>query len=178
MTTNRPISSQEQALQYGTLMGIFWIVKFCLLPLGFHIPILQLLFLLGTIFTPVLAFLLARKYRKDNPQDKFPFFKAFYFILSMYMAATLLVAVAHYVYFKYIDQGYLISMYQQLLEEIKHTAQPEIGISVDQLTQAFDLISTLTPLQLTFQLMSQNMFYGILLSAITAFIVKRKKINN
>ena len=93
------------------------------------------------------------------------------------MAATLLVAVAHYIYFKYIDQGYLINMYQQLLDELKNTTQPEMGASLDQITQAFDLISTLTPLQITFQLMSQNMFYGILLSAITAFIVKRKKIN-
>ena len=93
------------------------------------------------------------------------------------MAATLLVAVAHYIYFKYIDQGYLINMYQQLLGELKNTAQPEMVASLDQITQAFDLISTLTPLQITFQLMSQNMFYGILLSAITAFIVKRKKIN-
>lgn len=177
MTANRQISSREQALQYGTLVGIFWIVKFCFLPLGFQIPFLQFLFLLGTVFGPILVYLLARKYRKENPLDDFSFFRAFSFTLSMYMAATLLVAVAHYIYFKYIDQGYLINMYQQLLGELKNTAQPEMVASLDQITQAFDLISTLAPLQITFQLMSQNMFYGILLSAITAFIVKRKKIN-
>lgn len=159
-------------------LGRYLLDSKVLLP-SFRLPntFLQFLFLLGTIFGPILVYLFARKYRKENPQDAFSFFRAFSFTLSMYMAATLLVAVAHYIYFKYIDQGYLINMYQQLLGELKNTTQPEMGASLDQITQAFDLISTLTPLQITFQLMSQNMFYGILLSAITAFIVKRKKIN-
>ena len=55
MTTERPITLQEYAMRFGTYMGLFWIFKFIFLPIGFSIPLLQLLFILMTLFVPVLA---------------------------------------------------------------------------------------------------------------------------
>ena len=54
MPTDKPITLQEHAMRFGTFMGIFWIFKFIFLPLGFTIPLLQLLFVLLTLFVPVL----------------------------------------------------------------------------------------------------------------------------
>jgi len=47
--------------------------------------------------------------------------------------------------------------------------------SIDQLIQAFDTISSLTPLQLTFQLIFQNIFYGILLAIPTGLVAMKQK---
>jgi hypothetical protein len=43
------------------------------------------------------------------------------------------------------------------------------------LIQAFDAISSLTPLQLTFQLIFQNIFYGILLAIPTGLVAMKHK---
>lgn len=178
MPTDRPITLQEHAMRFGTFMGIFWIFKFAFLPLGFSIPILQLLFVLLTLFVPILGYIYARKYRNTYCDGEISFFRAFSFTLFMYVFATLLVAVAHYIYFRFIDQGFLVSVYQQQLETIQSTAQGEVLTSIDQLIQAFDTISSLTPLQLTFQLIFQNIFYGILLSLPTALVVMKQKKQN
>ena len=56
-------------------------------------------------------------------------------------------------------------------------AGPELTTSLNQFEEAIDLLSGLTPLEMTFQLISQNMFYGMLMAIPTALIVMRKKKN-
>ena len=133
MITNKPVPIQEHAMRFGTYMGVFWIIKFAFLPLGFSFPLLQLLFVLCTLFVPILGYLYARKFRNTCCEG----------------------------------------MYRQQLNEAKAMVQGELATSIDQIMIAFDTVAALTPIQLTFQLISQNVFYGVLLSLPTALLVMR-----
>lgn len=175
MTQNQPISLQQTAMYFGTLMGLFWIIKFTFLPLGFTIPLLQLLFVLLTFFVPILGYLYARKFRNRYCGGSITFSRAFAFTVLMYLFAALLAAVAHYTYFRYIDNGFLIDSYIGQLEAMKPTATEELKESIDQFIEGFSLISSLSPIQLTFQLISQNFMYGVLLALPTALLVMRRK---
>ena len=64
-----------------------------------------------------------------------------------------------------------------ILNQFKETAGAELTTSLNQFEEAIDLLSGLTPLEMTFQLISQNMFYGMLMAIPTALIVMRKKKN-
>ena len=152
-------------------MGIFWMFKFIFLPLGFSIPLLQLFFILCTLFVPILGYLYARKFRNTYCEGTISFSRAFLFTACMYIFAAMLTAVGHYIYFQFIDQGFL--MYRQQLNEAKAMVQGELATSIDQIMIAFDTVAALTPIQLTFQLISQNVFYGVLLSLPTALLVMR-----
>lgn len=176
MTTDKRAVLQDCAMRYGTFMGIFWIIKFVFIPLGVSNPILHFLFILLTMFVPILGYIYARKFRNNYSDGTLSFIRAFTFLLFMYLFASILTALAHYIYFQYLDNGFLFETYRQQLETLKSVYPTDMLTSFDQLIQAFDTISSLTPLQLTFQLMSQNTFYGILLSLITAlFVMKYKK---
>ena len=175
MTQNQPISLQQTAMYFGTLMGLFWIIKFTFLPLGFTIPLLQLLFVLLTFFVPILGYLYARKFRNRYCGGSITFSRAFAFTVLMYLFAALLAAVAHYIYFRYIDNGFLIDSYIGRPEAMKPTATEELKESIDQFIEGFSLISSLSPIQLTFQLISQNFLYGTLLALPTALLVMRRK---
>ena len=175
MTQNQPISLQQTAMYFGTLMGLFWIIKFTFLPLGFTIPLLQLLFVLLTFFVPILGYLYARKFRNRYCGGSITFSRAFAFTVLMYLFAALLAAVAHYIYFRYIDNGFLIDSYIGQLEAMKPTATEELKESIDQFIEGFSLISSLSPIQLTFQLISQNFLYGTRLALPTALLVMRRK---
>jgi hypothetical protein len=133
MTTERPITLQEYAMRFGTYMGLFWIFKFIFLPIGFSIPLLQLLFILMTLFVPVLGYIYARRYRNQYHEGNFSFTQAFSFCFLMYLFASILTALAHYVYFRFIDQGYLLNTYLDQLETIKDSVTGDMKISVEQL---------------------------------------------
>ncbi len=175
MITDRPVSIQEQAMRFGTYMGVFWIIKFIFLPLGFSFPLLQLCFVLCTLFVPVLGYLYTRKFRNTCCGGTVSFSRAFLFTVCMYIFAAMLTAVAHYIYFQFIDQGFLMDMYRQQLNETMQMVQGDLANSMEQIMIAFDTVAALTPIQLTFQLISQNVFYGIVLSLPTALLTMRYK---
>lgn len=175
MITEKPVSLQEHAMRYGTMMGIYWIIKFIFFPLGFRIPLLQLLFVVLTVFVPILGYIYARKFRNEQCRGTISFFKAYTFTFFMYTFATILASVAHYVYFRFIDHGFLFHTYQTQLQQIKEASPATLGMSIDQLLQTFEAIAALSPLQLTFQLVSQNIFYGILMALPTAFLIMKQK---
>ena len=173
-----PFSYREDALRYGTYMGLFWIVKFSFVPLGFSVPLLQLLFVICTLSVPALGYLFVRKYRNMYSEGDFGFGKAFGFTLLMYVAAILLVAIAHYVYFQYVDKGYLLSCYQQQVQniiEVNKNIDPQM---VDSFKQALDAIALFSPLQIVCQLIAQNVYCCVLLSFFTALFTMKHKRHN
>lgn len=81
-------------MHFGTYMGIYWILKFILFPLGFHIPFLSLLFVILTLSVPFIGYHYAKMYRDKICGGSIQFSHAMLFTIFMYMFASLLVAVA------------------------------------------------------------------------------------
>lgn len=175
--TNNKTTLQECAMRYGTGMGLLWAFKFMLFPLGLRIPFLQLLFIVLTLGVPILGYVFAKKFRDRYCEESITFSRAFLFTTFMYMFSSMFVAVVHYMYFRYIDGGFVFDSYRTILNQFKETAGAELMTSIQQFEGAIDLLSELSPLELTFQLISQNMFYGMLMAIPIALLVMRKKKN-
>lgn len=175
--TNYKLTLQECAMRFGTGMGLLWTFKFMLFPLGLRIPFLQLLFIVLTLGVPVLGYVFAKKFRDRYCEGTVTFSRAFLFTTFMYLFASMFVAVVHYIYFRYIDGGFVFDAYREILNQLKETAGTELMSSLNQFEEVINLSSALTPLQLTFQLISNNMFYGMLIAVPTALLVMRKKKN-
>ena len=59
--TEKKTTLQQDAMYYGTLMGIFWTLKFILFPLGMTMPVMLVAFFILTfIRVPVLGVSLVR----------------------------------------------------------------------------------------------------------------------
>ena len=118
MTNYKP-TLQECAMRYGTGMGLLWAFKFMLFPLGLRIPFLQLLFIVLTIGVPFLGYIFAKKFRERYCDGNINFSRGFLFTTFMYMFASLFVAVVHYIYFRYIDGGFVFDAYRSILNQFK-----------------------------------------------------------
>jgi len=181
MTTNR-ISIQKSAMTYGTYMGLFWIAKFILFPLGFKNSLLFLVFLAFTVAVPFICYRMTKNFRDTKLGGNINWFQAWAFNLFVFLFAALLTGVAHYIYFEFLDHGYIIESYDQLLTSLKLQTKPSSldtnGIQVqDQLTQIQEMIDTLKflrPIDVVYQLFTQNLFWGNILALFLAFIVPKK----
>lgn len=172
MTEKKP-TLQEHAMRYGTAMGIFWTLKFILFPLGMHSPMLLVAFFLLTLIVPVAGYFFVRQFRDKECEGVISFSRAFLFTTFMYMFAALFTTIVHYIYFRYFDNGLIVGTYQDMLSQMEGMAVGDMKTSVEQFQQALDLISTLSPLEITIQLITQNIFYCTLLAVPTAFIAMR-----
>lgn len=174
MTENKS-TLQEYAMRYGTAMGIFWACKFALFPLGMSMPLLLIFFFILTLSVPILGYLFVRKYREQQCEGVLNFSRAYIFTIFMYMFASLFVAVIHYLYFRYIDNGMIVNTYQGMIDQMNAVATGDMKESLEQFRTALDVVSSLTPLEITLQLLTQNVFYCSILAIPTGLLVMRNK---
>lgn len=156
---------------FGTYMGVFWILKFTLLPLGMTSPFLLLLFICLTLCVPFMGYYYTKIYRDKVCGGTIGFLHAWVFDIFMYVCAALLTAVAHYVYFRFIDQGFMLDTLRQ--QSMQMTGN--ILMSPEQMKTYIDTMVTLTPTDITLSMVSSNIYYCALLSIPTALIAMRKK---
>ena len=174
MTENKS-TLQEYAMRYGTAMGIFWACKFVLFPLGMSMPLLLIFFFILTLSVPILGYLFVRKYREQQCEGVLNFSRAYIFTIFMYMFASLFVAVIHYLYFRYMDNGMIVNTYQGMIDQMNAVATGDMKESLEQFRTALDVVSSLTPLEITLQLLTQNVFYCTILAIPTGLLVMRNK---
>ena len=77
----------------------------------------------------------------------------------MYMFASLLVAVAHYAYFQFIDHGFIINSYIQLWDELM-TNTPALIENKEVIKETIDTARSLTSINITMQLLSWGCILG------------------
>lgn len=162
---------QRYAMLSGTYMGIFWILKFVLIPTGMTTPLLLFLFLCLTLCVPFLAFRYTKAYRNNACDGSISFLHAWAFNVFMFICASLLTSVAHYVYFEFIDQGFL---YESILQAFKqeNTLSDDFYAPIEQ---SINFLVSSTPTEITLKMLADNIYNSTLLSIpIALFAMKRK----
>jgi len=161
------------AMLLGTYMGIYWILKFCLVPFAVTNFFAMMLFIGLTICVPFMGYYYTRLYRDKVLGGYINFVHAMLFTCSLYIFASLLTAMAHYIYFEFLDNGYIINTYTNSLNTLQAENIPGTEGYLQQIREALNLLSSMSAIDLAIQLLSNNIFYGILLSVVTALIVKK-----
>ena len=91
----------------------------------------------------------------------------------MYMFASLLVAVAHYAYFQFIDHGFIVNSYIQLWNELMVNT-PALIENKEVIKETIDAARSLTSINITMQLLSWDVLWGSILAIPTALMVMKK----
>lgn len=175
MAQERSKSMMQGAMRAGTVMGVFWIVKFVFFPLGLGNIFLLTLFGVLTCAVPFIGYRLTRIYRDSTMGGQMSFLQAWVFGMWMYLFASMLTAVAHFVYFSFIDHGYVLSYYQNTLDAFAAAVHAGEEALIEQMQLALDVFYQFTPTDIVWQLLSQNVFYGSIIALITAPLVMRRK---
>lgn len=165
----------QYAMLFGTYLGGYWILKFVLFPLGLVIPLLSFFFVGLTLCVPFMGYYYVRMYRNTVCDGAISFLHAWIFTVFMYMFAALLTAMAHYIYFRFIDHGFVINTYESQINMLLQSGVPGIEAYTDMFQEALDTVKSLTPIDIAMQLVSWNVFCGSLLAFPTALFAMRSK---
>ena len=166
---------QRYAMLFGTYMGGFWILKFILFPLGLTNQFISFLYMGLTVCVPFMGYRFARMYRDHVCGGSISFLHAWVFTIFMYIFAALLAAVAHYIYFRFIDQGFVINAYESQVNLLSQSNIPGMERYIDTFQETLDVAKSLTPIDITMQVLSVNVFLGSLLALPTALLVMKRQ---
>ncbi len=164
------------ARQDGAFMGLLWIVSFACFVVSQEYPALSLFFDLTLISIPFFASLRIKNYRDKVINGVISFRRAFAYSLLIFLYATLLLAIAQWIYFQYIDNGSMVG------GMIKTVNSPEFGpvleaykITKEEMNKQLDLLTSTRPIDLVCSFMWLNMTAGIIISWVVALFTKKSK---
>ena len=106
----------------------------------------------------------ARMYRNQVCGGGISFLHAWIFTVFMYMFAALLAAVAHYIYFRFIDHGYVINTCETMVDTLAQSNMPGMDSYIATYQEALETARLLSPIDITLQMISSNVFWGSILA--------------
>lgn len=175
------------AMNFGAVVGLYYIVKFCLFPLSLHTTMAAFLFLGLTLVVPFLVFLLVKRYRDQYCNGRLEFVRAWAFVVLVMGFGSLLASAAHYVYFAYIDGGAMVGALVQSIEQLQGVdlstledadaeAVAQFGQYIEMMEQAVVQLQGMSAIEITMGMLSNNFSWSIVLSLPIALIVSMRKI--
>ena len=160
---------------YGLYMGIFWAVKFVFFPLGFSYPVFSFIFLLLTIMVPFVGAWFVKKIRDGVLDGRLGFWQAFLLSTNIYMYTSLIAAIVHFIYFRFIDNGFILNSYLESVNQMQELlGSGEAAANIEMLKANVELMGTLSPIQIVFSLLSNNVVFGLFISLLAAVFLKRR----
>ena len=162
----------NNAMKYGTYLGIFWTVMYILLFKFYSNGSLSMLAMAMLFTSPFLACRFAKDYREKECGGSLGYAQAWTFLSCMYICATLFSTMAGYIFFNIIDQGAIIMELNDTLSQI--IATPNLEAETKVLFEDMqDIISRLTVKDLIWQLLGNNIMCSLTLPPIIAIFARR-----
>ncbi len=170
------IQLKAYARQYGAFMGLIWILSFACFVGSVKEPMLSFAFDFSIILIPFLAGFFVRQYRDGVVGGFISFRRAFGFSMFIFFYATLLLAIAQWAYFQYLDGGMIVGNMMKIIstpeyEEVFKANQ----IDKAQLQAQLQQLAESRPIDFALAFMWLNIFAGIVISWIVALFAKRSR---
>lgn len=161
------------ARQDGVLLALLWIASFACV-------VLMPQSMLGTLLaiaTPFFVGWRLGKFRNYALNGIISFRRSYAFSVYTFVYATLIFAIAQYVYFRFLDGGVFTNMVETTVQTMIPIYEQN-GISAQQLTDSLALITKLTPVEWAFTFLMQNLIIGLAISLPIAAIGMRRRLPN
>ena len=157
----------------GLKLFILWLLSFILYVAGLKSPILGMAAMFFAVITPFMSMRLVRNYRDAALGGTISFRRAWAYVVFHFFYASLLFALAQFVYFTYMDKGYFMGQIAQMFTE------PETAQAMQQLGMAKGLaqtvadLSQMRPIDLVLNIMTSNLLIGLVVGLPIGFMAHR-----
>ena len=162
------------AMEYGIYLGIFLTVKFAVTTQSARWAALNVLspFLLAAL--PCLVYGLRRRFR-NRMQGQAGFSHLWLFGILLFFFGSLLSGVAEYVFYRFIDPLYLQQLIASVLDTLGTLSRMQDSPFLEMMRQGLEKGGAPSAIEMVYQTILSNLFFGSLLSMLLAWVVKSRK---
>ena len=175
MTPAEYIQLKAFARVDGALLALLWTASFACYVVGMKNPLFGMVALLLMVSTPFYVARRLRRFRDKDLHGIISLMRGWAFVILVFFYAAILLALVQYVYFAFMDHGYLLSSFQESLSspDMKQTIE-QYGV-LEQLNESFHLMSEMRPIDYALNVLTVNITIGILLGLPVAALMRRSK---
>jgi hypothetical protein len=178
MTPEEYIQLKAFARQDGALLSLLWIGSFACYIQGLSSPALAFAALLLVTLSPFFAASRLRHFR-DYAREGFITFKRGYaYTVMSFFYAGLLMAAAVYVYFEFMDNGYLLGVYSSVMDSEEGKRVLEMSGMKEEMKQGLQDLYNMRPIDFSVNILTAIIFTGFVLGLPIAALLQRKVTSN
>ena len=162
------------ARQDGALLSLLWIGALICYIQGMTSPIMGTLALMLIIASPFFAASRLRHFRDYAREGVISFRRGFVYFVLIFFYAGLLLAAALYVYFAFIDKGYLLMKLTEMMSSEEGKQAMQAAGMAEQMREGLKQLSEMRPIDYALNMLSFNIITGIFLGLPIAALMQRQ----
>ncbi len=160
----------------GLWVGLVWVGSFACIVYGMTSSLTGLMGTIAAIVSPFYAGKRLMKYRDEVIGGSISFLRAMGYYISIFLYASLILALAQYVYFAFIDQGFMANTIDNIMSAPEAKKALDLyGFSQKDIDMSINLLRSINPLEFAINVLSNNIILGFILSIPAGLILKRQK---
>lgn len=158
----------------GAIVGGLWILSFAFFIGEFYNPLFGFAMMFVGVFSLVFAAMRLKRYRDNVAGGAITFGRGLLYSMLVYFYAALLMAAGQFVYFQFIDGGFLVSQYAGMVTSPEYKAMlSAYGATTDDMQVLIDNLSALRPIDIALQFFTANIILGFFVSLPIAVMMKK-----
>ena len=178
MTPAEYIQMKAFARIDGALLAVLWVASFACYIVGVANPIYSTMALVLMVATPFFVALRLGKFRDIGRDGIISLSRGWAYSVYVFFYAAVLMAVAQYVYFAYIDQGYLLQAFTTALSTPEAKQMMEQYDIKQAMDESMEMMGQLRPIDYALNVLTVNIMAGVVLGLPIAALMKRKELKS
>ena len=174
MTPEEYVQLKAFARQDGALLSLMWIGGFVCYILGMTNPLMGMLSVMLIVASPFFAASRLRHFRDYAREGLISFRRGYAYTVLTFFYAGLLLAVAFYVYFAFIDKGFLVSRLMEVMNSDEGREALQTYGMVDEMREGMKELASLRPIDFALNMLTVNIMTGFFLGLPIAAVMRRE----
>ena len=174
MTVPEYIQLKAYARQDGFFLALFWIVCFISYIIGLTNQLVGMLSMLMVVASPFFVATRLKKFRDEGREGVISFGRSYAYTIFVFFYGAVLLAVAQYLYFAYMDNGYLVNSLARMMstDEAKMMLE-QYGAQSLVLAE----MAATRPIDYALNILTINISLGFILGVPIGLIMQRRKLD-
>ena len=174
MTAPEYIQLKAYARQDGFFLALLWIACFAGYIIGLTSQFMALASMLMVITTPFFVASRLKKFRDEGREGVISFGRGYAYTIFVFFYGAVLLAVAQYLYFAYMDNGYLVNSFAKMMtSEEGRTMLEQYGMTKVVDDSLAEMAAT-RPIDYALNILTINISLGFILGVPIGLIMQRK----
>ena len=175
MTAPEDVQLKAYARQDGFFLALLWIASFACYIMGISNGMLGMAAMILAVMTPFFVAGRLRRFRDEGREGVISFRRSYAYTVFVFFYGAVLLAVAQFIYFAYLDNGYLLSTYSKIVSSSEgHELIQQYGMS-QVVNDSLSEMASLRPIDFALNILTINILVGFVLGVPIGLVMQRAK---
>ena len=173
MTAPEYIQLKAFARQDGALLALLWMATFFLYIIGVENQMLGLAALLLMVYTPIFVGERLGKFRDYGREGLISFRRAYAYTVFVFFYGGVLFAIAQYLYFAFIDNGYLMTQFSKMVNSNEAQKMLQQYGMTEMMNESLNEMANIRPIDYALNMLTVNISLCFILGVPISLIMQR-----